>query len=148
MLEWSKPPPLITPPGSPGGLWCRRHARTRRESWRRSFVQKLLHALAVSYWSRLLTYFMDLFSYMRWTFFPHHWKFNGPIFRGPIFLVDLFTVAVFSVDLFSVDVFTEYRQVCLHVSTQADSWLGLPRVQGRVAWTLLLRPLYSHLVYA
>jgi len=41
---------------------------------------------------------MDLFSYVRWTFFPHHRKFDGPIFRGPIFLMDFFTV----------DVFTEY----------------------------------------
>jgi len=56
---------------------------------------------------------MDIFSYVRWTFFPPHWKFDGPIFRGPIFLVDVFTVAFFSVDhfsmdIFSVDVFTEY----------------------------------------
>jgi len=38
---------------------------------------------------------MDLFSYVRWTFLPHHWTFDGPIFRGLIFLVDVFTEAVF-----------------------------------------------------
>jgi len=48
------------------------------------------------------------FSDVRWTFFPHHWTFDGPIFRGLIFLCDIFTMAVFSVDHFSVDVFTVY----------------------------------------
>jgi len=43
------------------------------------------------------------------------------VFSVDHFSVDLFSVDLFSVDLFSVDVFTEYRQVCLHVSTQADS---------------------------
>jgi len=28
------------------------------------------------------TFSMDLFSYLRWTFFPHHWINGGPIFRG------------------------------------------------------------------
>jgi len=53
-----------------------------------------------------LTFFMDDFSCVRWTFFPLHWKFDGPIFRGPIFLVDLFTVAVFSVDVLPNTFFT------------------------------------------
>jgi len=52
-------------------------------------------SLAVSNSSRLLTFSMDLFSYVRWSFFPPRWKFDGPIFRGLIFLVDVFTVAVF-----------------------------------------------------
>jgi len=66
-------------------------------------------SLAVSNSSRLLTFSMDLFSYVRWTFFPPHWKFDGPIFRGLIFLVDVFTAAIFSVDHFSMDVFFRGR---------------------------------------
>ena len=94
-------------------MWRRRHAHTSRILAPVVCITAC-PSLAVSN-SRLLTFSMDHFSYVRWTFFPHHWKFDGPIFCGPIFLVDVFTVAVFSadhfsMDVFSVDVFTEYRE--------------------------------------
>jgi len=61
----------MTPPGSPGvscTMWRRRHVHTSRILAPVVFITAC-QSLAVSNSSRLLTFSMELFSYVRWTFF-------------------------------------------------------------------------------
>jgi len=94
----SKPPPLITPPGSPGGLWCDvADARTSRILAQVVCITAC-PSLAVSNSSRLLTFSMDLsemdvfsaslknwWTNFPWTNFPSGRFYRGRFFRGPFF---------------------------------------------------------------